>query len=72
MQQMNPEKLTKWSLISGFTGLILYVVALVLLLMGSILIADRLDHKDLYYAGTGLILTAIWFKLGAIYHKGGM
>jgi len=69
---MNPEKLTKWSLISGFTGVLLFFIALILLLMDGARIAGQLDHKDIYYAGTGFLLIAIWFKLGAIYHKGGM
>ena len=70
--QMDSNKLTKTSLVIGFIGILLYIVAFVLLWQGSVLIADRLNHKDLYFAGSGLLLIAIWFKLGAIYHKGGM
>lgn len=67
---MNPGTLTKWSIIAGFLGIIVYVVAIVVLWNGSPL-AGKLDHKDLYFAGSGLLYIAIWFKLGAIYHKGG-
>lgn len=71
MENMNPKTLTNWSVASGCIGIILYVIALIMLWSGSgNLLLDRFDHKDLYYAGSGLLLAAIWFKLGAIYHKG--
>lgn len=71
MTNMDPKALTQWSIAAGFLGVILYVVALVMLWQGGDnLIADRLDHKDLYFAGSGLLYIAIWLKLGAIYHKG--
>lgn len=71
MENMDPKKLTKWSLTAGFLGIILYIIALIALWSGSqTLILDKFDHKDLYFAGNGLLLIAIWFKLGAIYHKG--
>ena len=69
---MDPKRLTKWSLTAGFLGVILYVIALIALWTGSqTLILDKFDHKDLYFAGSGLLYIAIWLKLGAIYHKGG-
>lgn len=71
MENMDPKKLTKWSIVSGFVGIILYIIALILLWQGGdVLIGGRLDHKDLYFAGSGLLYIAIWLKLGAIYHKG--
>lgn len=71
MENMNPKSLSKWSITVGFVGIILYIIALILLWRGSdSLLFDKLDHKDLYYAGSGLLYIAIWFKLGAIYHKG--
>ena len=70
MENMDPKTLTNWSIASGFVGIILYVIALIVLWQGGgTLIADRLDHKDLYFAGSGLLYIAIWLKLGAIYHK---
>ncbi len=72
MENMDPKRLTKWSLTAGFLGVILYVIALIALWTGSqTLILDKFDHKDLYFAGSGLLYIAIWLKLGAIYHKGG-
>ena len=71
MDNMDPKTLTKWSLTTGFLGIILFVVAVVMLWQGSDnLLFDKFDHKDLYFAGSGLLYIAIWFKLGAIYHKG--
>lgn len=70
MENMNPKTLTNWSVGVGFLGVILYVVALVLLWQGGQnMIAGRIDHKDLYFAGSGFLYIAIWLKLGAIYHK---
>ncbi len=70
MENMDPKTLTKWSVFSGFLGVLLYLAALVMLWQGSNnLLADRFDHKDLYFAGSGLLYIAIWLKLGAIYHK---
>jgi len=70
MNNMDPKTLTTWSIATGFVGVILYVVAFVMLWQGGTLIADKLDHKDLYFAGSGFLYIAIWLKLGAIYHKG--
>ena len=68
---MNPRTLTQWSIWSGGIGVLAYVVAVIMLWQGAdTLLFDKLDHKDLYYAGQGLVLLAIWMKLGAIYHKG--
>lgn len=68
---MDSKSLTNWSIAAGLVGVILYVIAFVLLWQGGQnLIADRIDHKDLYFAGSGLLYIAIWLKLGAIYHKG--
>lgn len=68
---MNPKTLTSWSIGSGFLGVILYIIALVMLWQGpDNLLAGKFDHKDLYFAGSGLLYIAIWLKLGAIYHKG--
>lgn len=68
---MNPKTLSKWSIASGFVGVILYIIALILLWQGGDnLLAGRFDHKDLYFAGSGLLYIAIWMKLGAIFHKG--
>lgn len=67
---MKDKNLTNWSIAAGLIGIILYVIAFVLLWQGGTLIADKLDHKDLYFAGSGLLYIAIWLKLGAIYHKG--
>jgi len=68
MSNMNPRTLTQWSIGAGFLGILLYLVALWALWNGAKLF-DRVDVKDLYYAGSGLLYIAIWFKLGAIYHK---
>lgn len=71
MDNMNPKTLSKWSITSGFVGVILYVIALIMLWQGSDnLLFDKFDHKDLYFAGSGLLYVAIWLKLGAIFHKG--
>jgi hypothetical protein len=71
MENMDPKKLTQWSIAAGFLGILLYVVAAVMLWQGSDnLLAGRFDHRDLYFAGSGFLYVAIWFKLGAIYHKG--
>lgn len=68
---MNHKTLTRWSIISGFIGIVLYLIAFILLWQGGDnLIAGKVDHKDLYFAGSGLLYIAIWLKLGAIYHKG--
>ncbi len=64
---MDPKTLTRWSIITGFVGVILYVVALIALWQGHPF--GRFNHKDFYYAGSGLLYIAIWLKLGAIYHK---
>ncbi len=72
MDNMNPKTLTKWSIYSGFLGVLLFLISAVLLWQGSdSLLLDKFDHKDLYFAGSGLLYIAIWLKLGAIYHKGG-
>lgn len=71
MDNMDPKPLSKWSIGLGFLGAILYVIALVVLWQGGHkLLLGRFDHKDLYFAGSGLLYIAIWLKLGAIYHKG--
>lgn len=71
MENMNPKTLSNWSIYSGFLGVILYIIALVLLWQGGrALLFDRFDQKDLYFAGSGLLYIAIWLKMGAIYHKG--
>lgn len=68
---MDPNKLTTWSMWSGAVGIILYLIAVVMLWQGAgNLLLDKFDHKDLYFAGSGLLYIAIWLKLGAIFHKG--
>lgn len=64
---MDHKKLSNWGVTAGFLGIILFVLA-VWTFYADAMIA-RLDHKDFYFAGIGLIAIAIWFKLGAIYHK---
>lgn len=68
-ENMDPKTLTQWSIGAGFLGIIIYIVALVLLWQGTKLFGGKMDHKDLYYAGSGLLYIAIWLKLGAIYHR---
>lgn len=71
MNNMNPNKLSNWAVWSGCIGVVLYAVALVLAWQSdSSLLFDRFDKKDLYFAGSGFLYIAIWFKLGAIFHKG--
>ncbi|MEK7203647.1 MAG: hypothetical protein AAB627_01045 [Patescibacteria group bacterium] len=64
---MNHKTLSNWGVAAGFVGIVLFVLALV------VFWADTLwfgfDHKDFYFGGIGLLAIAIWFKLGAIYHK---
>ena len=68
MENMQPEKIARWSLWVGSLGVILFVVALVLLWQGGgAIVMDRFDHKDFYFAGSGLLYIAIWFKLAAIF-----
>lgn len=69
MGDMDPKTLTTWSVVCGFVGVILYVIAFVMLWQGQNLLADKFDRKDLYFAGSGLLYIAIWLKLAAIYHK---
>lgn len=69
MENMNPKTLANWSVYLGFLGVILYLVALVMLWQGGGAIAGKLNHRDLYFAGSGLLYIAIWMKLGAIFHK---
>lgn len=68
---MDPNKLSAWSVWVGCLGVLLYIIAFVMLWQGSSLFGGKFEHKDLYYAGSGFLYIAIWFKLGAIYHKGG-
>lgn len=68
---MNPNKLAKWSKFCGVLAIILYILAFIVLWKGGALIAGKIDRKDLYFAGCGLLYIAIWLKLGAIYYKGG-
>lgn len=54
----------------GCLAILAYILAFVLLWQGgNAMIASRLDNKDLYYIGTGLLYIAIWMKLGAIFLK---
>lgn len=70
MNNMDPKKLTSWSTFAGVLGIVLYVVAFVLLWKGGgSLFFDRVDQKDLYFAGSGFLYIAIWLKLGAICRK---
>lgn len=71
MENMNPKTLSNWSIWIGFLGVILFIVALVVLWQGPTdnLVLERFDHKDFYFAGSGLLYIAIWLKLGALYHK---
>jgi hypothetical protein len=67
---MDPKSLAKWSMALGMLGILAYLVAFVLLWQGgNTILGERLDHKDLYFAGTGLLYIAIWMKLGAIFLK---
>jgi len=64
---MNHKKLSNWGVAAGFLGVILFVLALIVFWSDSLWLG--FDHKDFYFAGMGLLVIAIWFKLGAIYHK---
>ena len=48
-------------------GVLSFILAVVVFYSDSMIAS--LDHKDLYFAGIGLLAIAIWLKLGAIYHK---
>ncbi len=48
--------------LAGWVGIVLYVLALVNFYQDQLWV--RLDHKDLFWAGTGLLLIAIWQSLG--------
>ncbi len=54
-------------MIAGALGLLSFLFALVAFWSDALF--WNFDHKDLYFGGMGLIALAIWFKLGAIYHK---
>ena len=64
---MNPKTLTQWSLWAGGLGILSFVLSVVTFYGDARIV--RLDQFDFYFAGMGLIVIAIWFKLGAIYHK---
>ncbi len=64
---MDSKSLIKWSKLSGMLGIISLILAVFVFYSDSMI--AQLDHKDLYFAGMGLIVIAIWFKLGAIYYK---
>ena len=61
------KSLAKWSMIAGVLGLLSFLFALVAFWSDALF--WNFDHKDFYFGGMGLIVLAIWFKLGAIYHK---
>ena len=61
------KSLTQWSVWAGMLGILLFVLALVAFYADTLIV--QFDHKDFYFAGMGLLALAIWFKLGAIYHK---
>lgn len=65
---MNHKTLSSWAVAAGFLGIILFVLAIWSFYADTLM--ARLDHKDFYFGGMGLLAIAIWFKLGAIYHKG--
>lgn len=61
------KSLTKWSVFCGVVGIILFILALIVFWADTMILS--FDHKDFYFAGIGFLAVAIWFKLGAIYHK---
>jgi hypothetical protein len=69
---MSPDKMAKKSMVVGSIGVIFYIISMVLLWTESGPIFDAFDHKDFFFGGSGLLLIAVWIKLGAIYHKGEM
>lgn len=64
---MNHKTLSSWAVAAGFLGIILFVLALIVFWADTLWLG--FDHKDFYFGGIGLLAIAIWFKLGAIYHK---
>ena len=62
------KSLAQWSMWAGGLAVLSFILS-VFTFYGDAMIAS-FDHKDFYFAGIGLITLAIWFKLGAIYHKG--
>ena len=61
------KSLAQWSMWAGGLAVLSFLLSVVVF-YGDAMIAS-LDHKDFYFAGMGLIVLAIWLKLGAIYHK---
>lgn len=59
--------MAKWCMIAGVIGIVLYILALIV--FWSDRIVAGFDHKDFYFAGSGLIYLAIMFQVGAIYYK---
>lgn len=52
---------------AGFVGIVFFLLAIWAFYADAL--TAGLDHKDFYFGGIGLFAIAIWFKLGAIYHK---
>lgn len=65
---MNHKTLSNWGVAAGFLGIIFFILAIWAFYADALM--WRLDHKDFYFGGVGLFAIAIWFKMGAIYHKG--
>ena len=65
---MDHKKLSNWGVAAGFLGILSFVLALMAFWTDTLWL--DFDHKDFYFGGMGLLAIAIWFKLGAIYHKG--
>lgn len=61
------KSLAKWSMIVGTLGLIFFLLALFTFWSDAAI--WNFDHKDFYFGGIGFMAIAVWFKLGAIYHK---
>ena len=61
------KSLIQWSMWAGGLAVLSFVLSIVAFYGDAMIM--RFDHKDFCFAGMGLIALAIWFKLGAIYHK---
>ena len=67
MRTMNISRiLTKLSILFGFAGCVAFIFAWIAELKAFVLGFESLHW---YQDATVLLLIAIWFKLGAIYHK---
>lgn len=64
---MRHQQLTNLSILAGFLGILAFLgAAIASFPEGNVWL---FGVKQWYGAGAGLVLIAIWLKLGAIYHK---